>query len=45
MKHKFALAFVTGTVIGGAAIEGLRAQATPPTYAVVSAESQTRKGI
>ena len=35
MKRKFALAFVAGIIIGGATIEGLRAQATPPTYAVV----------
>jgi uncharacterized protein (DUF1330 family) len=35
MKHKFALAFVVGIIMGGATIEGLRAQATPPTYAVV----------
>jgi uncharacterized protein (DUF1330 family) len=35
MKHQFALAFVAGIVIGGAALQGLRAQATPPIYAVV----------
>jgi uncharacterized protein (DUF1330 family) len=40
-NYKFAIALVAGTVIGGAAIQGLHAQATPPTYAVVDISSIT----
>ncbi|MBV9635904.1 MAG: DUF1330 domain-containing protein [Methylobacteriaceae bacterium] len=35
MKFKLALALVAGLAIGGGAIQGLQAQATPPTYVVV----------
>ena len=33
--HKVAFALVTGVAIGGAFIQGLQAQATPPTYVVI----------
>lgn len=33
-NHKIAFALTAGVVIGGAAIQGLHAQATPPIYAV-----------
>jgi uncharacterized protein (DUF1330 family) len=34
-NHKLAMALAAGVAIGGAVIEGLHAQATPPTYLVV----------
>jgi len=34
-NHKVAIALAAGVVIGGAVIQGLHAQATPPTYVVV----------
>jgi uncharacterized protein (DUF1330 family) len=38
-KYKFALAIVVGAGLGAAAIEGLHAQAKPPTYVVVAVRS------
>lgn len=35
VNHKLAIALVAGVAIGGAAIQGLHAQASPPTYVVV----------
>ena len=40
-NYKVAIALVAGVAIGGAAIQGLHAQATPPTYAVVDISSVT----
>ena len=34
-KYKIAIALVAGASIGGAAIQGLHAQAKPPTYIVI----------
>jgi uncharacterized protein (DUF1330 family) len=34
-NHKLAIALVAGVAIGGAVIQGLHAQATPPAYVVV----------
>ena len=34
-KYQLALALIAGTAIGGAVIQGLHAQATPPTYVVI----------
>jgi uncharacterized protein (DUF1330 family) len=34
-NHKVAIALVAGLVCGGAVIQGLHAQATPPTYVVI----------
>jgi len=34
-KHKVAVALVAGIAIGGAAIQGLHAQAKPPAYVVI----------
>ena len=34
-NHKLALALAAGLVVGGAVIQGLHAQATPPAYVVV----------
>jgi uncharacterized protein (DUF1330 family) len=34
-NHKVAIALAAGVLIGGAAIQGLHAQATPPAYVVV----------
>ena len=34
-SHKLAIALVAGVAIGGAVIQGLHAQATPPAYVVV----------
>jgi uncharacterized protein (DUF1330 family) len=41
VNHKLAIALVTGVAIGGAVIQGLHAQATPPTYAVVDISDVT----
>jgi uncharacterized protein (DUF1330 family) len=38
-KYKIALAMLVGTGLGAAAIEGLHAQAKPPTYVVVAVRS------
>jgi len=38
-QYKLAIALVAGTAIGGAAIQGLHAQAKPPTYVVVAIRS------
>jgi uncharacterized protein (DUF1330 family) len=38
-RYKIALAIVAGAGIGAAAIEGLHAQAKPPTYVVVAVRS------
>ena len=40
-NFKSAIALITGATIGGALIQGLHAQATPPTYAVVEINSIT----
>jgi len=34
-NHKLAIALVAGVAVGGAVIQGLHAQATPPVYVVV----------
>ena len=34
-NHKLAIALVAGVAVGGAVIQGLHAQATPPAYVVV----------
>jgi uncharacterized protein (DUF1330 family) len=34
-KHKLVIALVAGVAIGGAVMQGLHAQATPPVYVVV----------
>jgi uncharacterized protein (DUF1330 family) len=34
-SHRLAIALAAGIVIGGAIIQGLHAQATPPTYVVI----------
>ena len=38
-RYKIALAMVVGTGLGAAAIQGLHAQAKPPTYVVVAVRS------
>src|SRR5450759_653335 len=40
-NYKVAIALIAGTTIGGAAIQGLHAQAKPPTYAIVDINSIT----
>ena len=40
-NYKIAIALIAGAAIGGAAIQGLHAQAKPPTYAVVDISSVT----
>jgi uncharacterized protein (DUF1330 family) len=40
-NYKLALTLLTGAALGAAAIQGLHAQATPPTYAVVDISSVT----
>lgn len=39
--YKIAVALAAGIVIGGAVIQGLHAQATPPTYVVVDISAIT----
>jgi uncharacterized protein (DUF1330 family) len=34
-NYKLAIALITGTAIGGAAIQGLHAQAKPPAYLII----------
>ena len=34
-NHKLAIALFAGVAIGGAVVQGLHAQAAPPTYAVI----------
>jgi uncharacterized protein (DUF1330 family) len=38
-RYKIALAMVVGTGLGAAAIQGLHAQAKPPTYVIVAVRS------
>jgi uncharacterized protein (DUF1330 family) len=38
-NYKVAIALVAGAAIGGAAIQGLHAQATPPAYVVVEIDA------
>jgi uncharacterized protein (DUF1330 family) len=40
-NYKVAIALVAGVAIGGSVIQGLHAQATPPTYAVVDISAIT----
>jgi uncharacterized protein (DUF1330 family) len=40
-NYKLVIALVVGAVIGGAAIQGLHAQATPPTFAVIDISNIT----
>jgi uncharacterized protein (DUF1330 family) len=40
-NHKLVIALTAGVVIGGALIQGLHAQATPPTYVVVDISAVT----
>ena len=35
LNHKLAISLVAGAAVGGAVIQGLHAQATPPVYVVV----------
>ena len=44
-NYKVAIALVAGTVIGGAAIQGLHAQAKPPAYAVVEIDVSNQDGF
>ena len=44
-NYKVAIALVAGTVIGGAAIQGLHAQAKPPAYAVVEIDVTNQDGF
>lgn len=34
-NHKFAIALAAGVALGGVVVQGLHAQATPPTYVVI----------
>ena len=40
-KYKVAIALAAGAAIGGAAIQGLHAQAKPPTYVVIAIKKIT----
>lgn len=40
-QHKFAVVLVAGTALGAVAVEGLHAQAKPPTYVIVDIRSIT----
>jgi uncharacterized protein (DUF1330 family) len=40
-NHKLAIALVAGVALGGAVIEGLHAQATPPAFVVVDISAIT----
>ena len=44
-NYKIAIALVAGTAIGGAAIQGLHAQAKPPAYAVVEIDISNQEGF
>jgi uncharacterized protein (DUF1330 family) len=40
-RYKLAIAVVTGAVVGGSVVQEIRAQATPPTYAIIDISSVT----
>ena len=44
-NYKMALALVTGAAIGGAAIQGLHAQAKPPAYAVAEVDVSNQEAF
>jgi uncharacterized protein (DUF1330 family) len=44
-NYKVAIALVAGAVIGGAAVQGLHAQAKPPAYVVAELEVTNQEGF
>jgi hypothetical protein len=45
MKYQLAIALLTGAVIGGAAIQGLHAQAKPPAFVVAEIDVTNQEGF
>ena len=45
MKYQLAIALLTGAVIGGAAIQGLHAQAKPPAFVVPEIDVTNQDGF
>jgi uncharacterized protein (DUF1330 family) len=40
-RYKLAIAVIAGAAVGGSVVQGIHAQATPPTYAIVDVSSVT----